>query len=282
MIEFPNSISNKASMNIPIEHQKITSSDGTTIATIKMGSGPPLVVCHGAFTMAQDWLPFVSEMAMTRTVYLYDRRGRGESISANADFVIDAEVDDLAAVVAFAGADAAILGHSFGGACALAYAARVGFSGPLIVYEPPHATLGPVSRGHIAEIERIIATGDLDAATQFAIGHVVGMPPTAIAAFRESPLWEPMCQTVTAFPKELRFLDSLVWNEGDLRTLTGAITLLVGEESPVLPEAISPVAALQALLPTMQTKSIPGQGHVAYLFAPIPLAEIVSQCLSED
>jgi pimeloyl-ACP methyl ester carboxylesterase len=267
---------------LPIEHSNISAPDGTSLAILKLGGGAPLVICHGAFTMAQDWLPFVHEMAKTRTVYLYDRRGRGGSISANADFAIDAEVDDLATVVAFAGADAAILGHSFGGACALSYAAREGFSGPLIVYEPPHAALGPVSRGHIAEIERIIATGDLDAATQFAIGQVVGMPPPAIAGFRESPLWEAMSQTVTAFPKELRLLDSLVWNDGDLGAIAGATTLLIGEDSPVLPEAISPVAALQALLPAMRTKAIPGQGHVAYLFAPVLLAEIVGQCLSED
>jgi pimeloyl-ACP methyl ester carboxylesterase len=269
-------------MNISTQHLRIISSDGTSLAAIKMGSGAPLVICHGAFTMAQDWLPFVSEMAKTRTILLYDRRGRGESISVNADFAIDAEVDDLAAVVAYAGADTAILGHSFGGACALAYAARTGFAGPLIVYEPPHAALGPVSRGHITEIERIIATGDLDAAAQFAIGQVVGMPPPAIDAFRESPLWEAMCQTLTAFPKELRLLDSLIWNDGDLGAIASAPTLLIGEDSPVFPDAISPVAALQALLPAMRTKAIPGQGHVAYLFAPELLAEIVSQCLSEE
>jgi pimeloyl-ACP methyl ester carboxylesterase len=265
-----------------IEDLAIAAPDGMMLATKKLGSGPPLVICHGAFTMAQDWLPFAFEMASQRTVYLYDRRGRGESISAESNFKLDAEVDDLAAVVAYAGADTAILGHSFGGACALAYAARVGFSGPLVVYEPPHASLSPVSRGHIPEIERIIATGDLYAATQFAIGHVVGMPPPAIAAFRESPLWDAMCQTVKAFPKELRLLDSLVWNDGDLGAIASAPTLLIGEDSPVLPEAISPVAALQALLPAMRTKAIPGQGHVAYLFAPVLLAEIVNQCLSED
>jgi pimeloyl-ACP methyl ester carboxylesterase len=231
--------------------------------------------------MAQDWLPFAREMGKTRTVYLYDRRGRGDSVSAVANFSVDAEVEDLAAVLAFAGTDAAILGHSFGGACALAYAARTRFAGPLIVYEPPHSACGPVSRGHIPEIERLIASGDIDAATQYAIGQVVGMPPPAIAAFRETPLWEPMCQTVAAFPKELRFLDSLTWQKGDLDAIASIPTLLIGEQSPILPDAISPVAALQALLPAMRTRTIAEQGHVAYLFAPELLAEIVGQCLCE-
>jgi pimeloyl-ACP methyl ester carboxylesterase len=107
------------------------------------------------------------------------------------------------------------------------------------------------------------------------------MPPPAIAAFRETPLWKAMCQTVTAFPKELRFLDSLTWQKGDLDAIASVPTLLIGEQSPVLPKAISPVASLQALFPAMRTKTIAEQGHVAYLFAPQLLADIVGQCLSD-
>jgi pimeloyl-ACP methyl ester carboxylesterase len=283
LTDFNNPFRNEAmtSSRLPIEQSTITAPDGTLLAVLKLGNGPPLVICHGAFTMAQDWLPFAAEVATTRTVYLYDRRGRGKSIPYADSFAKDAEVDDLAAMVALAGPGTAILGHSFGGACALAFAAREKFDGTLIVYEPPHSVLGPVSCGHIPEIERLIATGDMDAATQFAIGKVVGMPPEAIAAFRETPLWESMCQTVTAFPNELRLLDSLTWQEGDLSGIIRAPTLLIGAESPVLPDAISPVAALQKLLPSMRAVSIPGQGHVAYLMDPALLAGIVIGCLTE-
>jgi pimeloyl-ACP methyl ester carboxylesterase len=262
-----------------VENRTVVSPDGTNLATMFLGSGTPLVICHGAFTMAQDWLPFAARMAESRTVVLYDRRGRGTSSCIANDFAVDAEVDDLAAVVAVAGPGAAVLGHSFGGACALAFAARTGFAGPLIVYEPPHSARGPVSRGRISEIERLIAAGDKDAATQYSMGQVVGMPTEAIAAFRQTPLWEPMCETVTAFPRELRFLDSLTWQRGDLDSIASVPTLLVGGESPVLPVSVSPIGALQGLLPDIRTVSIPGQGHVAYLAAPNLLADIVSQCL---
>jgi len=255
----------------------VQSSDGTLLDGVEMGDGPPLVVCHGAFTVARDWLPFAEALAETRRVILYDRRGRGDSISAVSPAALDAEVDDLAAIVAYAGPGAAILGHSFGGACALAYAARGGFGGQLIVYEPPHPAHGLVSRGLIPEISRIIETGDLDAAASFAILNVVGMPPPAIDAFRASPLWSSMCQTVTAFPVELRLLDSLTWQPGDLDAINGSPTLLLGSESPGQTEAIT---SLQALLPDLRTVSILGQGHVAYLHDAKGLAAIVLGCLA--
>lgn len=74
-------------------------------------------------------------------------------------------------------------------------------------------------------------------------------------------------------------LDSLIWKQGDLESIACVPTLLIGEDSPVLPEDVSPDSALQALLPMMKTKSIPGQGHVAYLTDPNGLAAIVAVCL---
>ena len=127
----------------------VESPDGAPIAYLRVGSGPPLVVCHGSFASAQDWLAFAVEMAGTCTVHLYDRRGRGSSPYVSPDFAVDAEVDDLAAVVRIAGPGPAVLGHSFGGGCVLSWAARERFGGPVILYEPRHSIDGPVSAGHI-------------------------------------------------------------------------------------------------------------------------------------
>jgi pimeloyl-ACP methyl ester carboxylesterase len=265
-----------------IVHSTVTAPDGTLLAVMQLGSGPPLVICHGAFTVAQDWLPFAAEMAATHRVHLYDRRGRGNSQSYCAAPSLEAEVDDLAAVVAHAGPGTAILGHSFGGACALAYAARERFAGPLIVYEPPHPSRGPVSRGLVPDVEHLIASDDLDAATRFAMTRVVGMPPEAIAGLAASPLWKPMCQTVRAFPNELRFLDNLTWQNGELDGIGSAPTLLLGAETADIPEALGPVSDLQTLLPELRIVPIPGQGHIAYLLDPAGLAALVGRCLSEQ
>ena len=116
--------------DLSVTHGSVISPDGTSLGFLRLGSGSPLVVCHRAFTMAQDWLPFAARMAASHTVYLYERRGRGISPNVSDDFAIDAEVEDLGAIVASIGLDAAILGHSFGGACALAYAARGSIATP--------------------------------------------------------------------------------------------------------------------------------------------------------
>ncbi|MFV3077701.1 alpha/beta fold hydrolase [Niveispirillum fermenti] len=265
--------------NRPIHRGTVTSTDGTVLSYQRLGHGAPLVVCHGSFATAQDWLPFAERMARTRTVFLYDRRGRGDSPAA-PDFAIDAELDDLAAMIDLAGPEGALLGHSFGGGCALALAARIGFPGPLIVYEPRHSARGPVSRGHIPDIRRMLAAGDLDGATEFALAHVVGLPAPALAGLRSGPLWERFRQTIGAFPNELRLLDDLAWQPGDLDGIAGPCTLLTGGNSPVPPDASSPDMALRTLLPAIRARTIPDQGHFAYSAAPALLADSVDACLT--
>lgn len=269
----------ESEMSNATEQGTVLSADGVALSYRRLGSGPPLVVCHGSFSTADDWLRFAEAMAATRTVYLYDRRGRGLSPLAASDFALDAEVDDLAAVVALAGPDAALLGHSFGGGCALSFAARERFAGPLILYEPRHSARGAISKGHITELRRLIATGDLDAAMQFAMINVVGLPAPAVAGVRQTPVWELLCRTVDAFPNELRLLDSLAWQPGDLDSIVGPAWLLIGDQSAVLPNEVSPDAALQELLPAICKVMIPGEGHLAYASAPGLLADIVDRCL---
>ncbi|MTD52955.1 alpha/beta fold hydrolase [Amycolatopsis pithecellobii] len=254
--------------------------DGTLIAYRRLGSGPALVVCHGSFAAAQDWLPFATEMAATHSVYLYDRRGRGSSPYVSPDFAVDAEVDDLAAILSIAGPGSALLGHSFGGGCALSCAARERFGGPVIVYEPRHSIDAPVSAGHIPEIRRLLAGGEKEAAVRAILEKVIELPPSAIAAFAHSPLWERMQQTVDAFPDELRLLDSLTWRPGDLDDIAGPTWLLVGDQSPVLPADRE--GALRGVLPGLRKAILPGQGHFAYLSAPAALAQAVRECLATE
>lgn len=255
----------------------IDSLDGTPLGYVRMGNGPSLVVCHGSFAAAEDWLPFAVELSNTNAVYLYDRRGRGSSPKAPGDFAIDAEVDDLAAMMALAGPGAAVLGHSFGGGCALSYAARARFPGPVLVYEPRHSITGPVSEGYISEIRHLLTLGDPEVVVRAILDKVIGLPEDDIAAFAESPLWARMLQTVDAFPDELRLLDSLAWRPGDLDRIFGPVWLLVGEDSPILPADRE--GALRGVLPRLRRVTLPRQGHFAYMSAPAALAQAVRECL---
>lgn len=255
----------------------VRSSDGTTIAYQRLGQGPPLVVCHGAFAAAEDWMPFATELGATRTVYVYDRRGRGDSPYASSDFAVDAEVDDLAAMVELAGPDTAILGHSFGGGCALSLAARNGLDAPVVVYEPRHSLDGPASGGHLGLVQRVIAEGDRDQAVRVICEEVLGLPAPAVEEFAQSPVWGRMLATVDAFGQELRFLDTLTWQPGDLDDFTGPCWELVGELTPALPGERA--GTLRSVVPGAQAVAVPGQSHFAYMSDPAQLARMVETCL---
>jgi pimeloyl-ACP methyl ester carboxylesterase len=125
----------------------VTSKDGTAIGYTRLGSGPAIVVTHGSFDSQQGWLAFARLLAATHTVYVYDRRGRGQSPDVGKPYSFQFELDDLAAMVALAGPDTALLGHSFGGGTVLAYTIREGFSGRIILYEPINSILRQLSGG---------------------------------------------------------------------------------------------------------------------------------------
>ena len=260
--------------------EAVKSSDGTPIEVQRLGVGPAVVVCHGSFSEAADWISFATTLATTHTVYLYDRRGRGGSPRVHANPTIEAEVDDLAAVVSLAGPGAAVLGHSFGGGCAIAYAARDRFAGPIIAYEPRHAIDGPVSAGHIPEIRRLLDNGPIEVALHAILRDVIGLPDNDIAAFEPSPLWQRMLETADSFPDEVRLLDSLTWRKGDLDGIAGPVWLLIGEDSPVLPADRE--GSLSEVLPKLQRVTLPEIGHFGYLSDPIALAKAVRQCLISD
>jgi pimeloyl-ACP methyl ester carboxylesterase len=260
----------------------VQSRDGTRIGYRRLGSGPPLVVCHGSFAAADDWLPFAEELAATHSVVVYDRRGRASSprLHDAADSSPTAELDDLAAVVEIAGDGAALLGHSFGGGCVLAYAALTGFAGPVIAYEPRHAIEGPVSADRLPEIRRVLAADGREPGLRAILETVIGLSPDAIRAFEASPLWARMLATVDAFPDEVELLDTFAWRSGDLDGITGPTWLLVGENSPILPADRE--GSLRGVLPRLRRITVEGQGHFGYTSAPAVVARAVRECLEES
>jgi pimeloyl-ACP methyl ester carboxylesterase len=80
------------------------SADGTTIGYRQLGSGPGIVLLHGSMQSAASHMQLANALADSFTVYLPDRRGRGESGPYGDDYGIAREVEDLAAVLAQTGA----------------------------------------------------------------------------------------------------------------------------------------------------------------------------------
>ena len=98
----------------------VRSADGTPIAVVRTGSGPPLVLVHaaGQFRGFSSFDGLIDLLAPAHTVYHYDRRGRGDS-GDTASYAVRREVEDLAAVIDAAGGTAFVHGFSSGGLVAL-------------------------------------------------------------------------------------------------------------------------------------------------------------------
>ncbi len=89
----------------------------------ELGAGPPILFVHGSPGSIEDWLPMMEKLAPSHRVIAYDRPGHGFSDGAHAPGTLEDNLAALRGVVkALDLKDAVVVGHSFGGATALAYA----------------------------------------------------------------------------------------------------------------------------------------------------------------
>jgi hypothetical protein len=82
-----------------ITTDRVTSTDGTSIAFERTGTGPALILVDAAscFRDFGPMRPLAALLASRFTVFAYDRRGRGESTDTQP-YAVDREVDDLEAL----------------------------------------------------------------------------------------------------------------------------------------------------------------------------------------
>lgn len=160
----------------------VRSADGTSIAWERRGDGPPLVIVDPVLmdrtTSASAGVADL--LARDRTVYTYDRRGKGES-GDSADYEPSREVDDLLAVIEAAGGTADLYGFSSGAVLALMTAADSSAVTGVVALEPPlsrEVDDAPDIRG---ELQRLVAAGDRTGAVRL-FQRSIGVPEEMVAA----------------------------------------------------------------------------------------------------
>ncbi len=258
--------------------EKVQSRDGTPIAFERMGSGPALIVVNGALSARQSGAALAARLAERYSVFLYDRRGRGDS-GDTPPYAIAREVDDLAAMLAAAGGSAFVFGHSSGGVLALEAARTLVFI-KLAVYEPPFIVDGaraPAPADYVARLNALLAAGQRGEAVQYWMRDVVGAPAAAVAQMAQpSPMWTALQALAHTMP-----YDGAVLGDG-LRggPLSSQHWAAVSTPTLVLDGGASPAwvhntaQALAGVLPHALQRTLPGQTHSA---DPLVLAPVLEE-----
>ena len=183
--------------------RRVRRDEGVEIVVWSTGQGPALLLVHGTTADHSRWDTVLPDLGVRFTVYTIDRRGRGQSGDADP-YRVEAEFDDVAAVVDSIGRDVSVLGHSYGALCSLEAARRTSGITKLVLYEPPLGGAGAPDEAWLVQAQQEIDRGERDAVLVSFFSDVVGVPADQLSTLRELPVWQARLGTVPTIPREFR------------------------------------------------------------------------------
>ncbi|MFJ5265739.1 alpha/beta fold hydrolase [Streptomyces sp. NPDC088387] len=170
--------------------RKVVSRDGTTIAYEKAGEGPPIVLLNGSFRDHTIFDALVPELTAHCTVYVYDRRGRGESGDSPV-YAVAREIEDLEAVIGAAGGSAAVFAGSSGANLAVEAVLAGAPVSRLALHEPFYRVGAfPKPPWNVAKTLRVLMEENRrEEAVEYYLGSFLGLTPDTVAQWRQGPIW---------------------------------------------------------------------------------------------
>jgi pimeloyl-ACP methyl ester carboxylesterase len=242
--------------------QTVASADGTPIAYWRSGEGPPLVLVHGSFDDHNVWAPVLPAFEERFTVYAVDRRGRGGSGDGTGHSLESEAADIVELAESIGGQEINLLGHSYGGVCALEAARRTTHLRRLVLYEPAvPAGIAFFPPGVIDRIERLVEEGKLEEAGTVFVREVAKLPPDVLDLLRDDPSWPASVAAAHTLPREMRAVEGYVLDLARLRGLETPTLVLLGGDT--LPSIKAGAEAVDEALANSRMVVMPGQGHVA-------------------
>jgi pimeloyl-ACP methyl ester carboxylesterase len=251
----------------------LISEDNTKIAYYQIGSGPGVILVHGGMEAAKSHIDLAIVLSNFFTVYMYDRRGRGESDKFDVnEYCMENEVKDLSALITTTESKN-IFGISTGALIVLQTLLVNPMVEKVVIYEQPLSINGSAPTSWADRMKEEIAQGRiLDALITGLIGTQM-----ASSIFNIMPRWllKPLLNAANRMLDEQTRLSmhelvpTLIFDaqlciemEGTLdqyRQLKMEILLLGGSDSPsYLKYAI---AQLEQILPNVKHIEFPKLGH---------------------
>lgn len=246
--------------------KKVISKDGTPIAYHRQGEGPPLVLVHGSGVVAKHWKMVLPALAKHFTVYVMERRGRGESGDSDS-YAIEREYEDIVALVDTIDQPVNLLGHSFGANLTLEAALLTSNVCRVLLYEPPLnlPDIQMISSELVVPIEKLINDGkNEEALTLFY--ELIDTPNSEIELMQTLPDWNERVVSADTLPREIRVMEKHVFDVKKFTNFSVKSIFLFGENDQDFWTEI--LEMLNQTLLDFSTVIFPGQGHFATITAP--------------
>jgi pimeloyl-ACP methyl ester carboxylesterase len=262
------SINDRNSIEMENTMQTVISKDGTRIAFWKTGSGPPLMLVHGATAdHTTTWRFVIRELEQHFTVYAMDRRGRGGS-GDNADYTLQREAEDIASIIDSLKGPVNIVGHSYGALCALEASLLTDNLNRMILYEGvPLIGADLYSPGTVDRLDELLESGDMEGIIISLFQDIVEMTPEEMKMMRsQQDAWSVRVANAHTLPRELRTETNYLFEPGRFKNMQSPTLFLVGGDSP--PRELKNAEVIANALAAAKVVILPGQGHTAMYNAP--------------
>jgi pimeloyl-ACP methyl ester carboxylesterase len=257
---------------------EVRSADGTTIGYQRVGTGPAVVLLHGAGQSSVNLMRLARALSGAFTVYVPDRRGRGRSGPYGEFHGLSTEIEDLSALLDASGARR-LFGLSSGAVIAIEAARLRPDISKLALYEPPLTFDGVVHGDWAPQYERQLAAGKPGSAlvtvlkaTADRMSPVRWIPRWLLAAFLDfairrtagRPAREGAMSPRELIPTVLYDAQTVNGAAGPLRrfgALSCEILLLGGSRSAR--NLTASLDGLSRVLPGARRVELHGTGHTA-------------------
>lgn len=260
-----------------VERFAVKSADGAEISVLKSGSGPALLLVHGALlNVAMSWFAVLPRLAERFTVYAMDRRGRPPS-GDGKEYSIALEAGDITSVIAAIREPVTVLAHSYGALVTLVAVPSLKSVTQLVLYEPPGIIPGPESTDAVQKMERALEAGNREEIVTLFLRDQIGAPPEMLAGFKQSPVWPAVLEISSTLPRESRTVNSSPLSVDSLKSCRIPTVILAGSETKG--RMREGVDLLGKTIPGCRMVILEGQGHSAMLQAPELFAEKVFEAI---
>lgn len=247
---------------------KLISADGTPLAFSRTGTGAPLILVDGAFCHRKFGpnAALAETLAADFTVYIYDRRGRGES-GNTLPYAVEKEYQDLEALLCEAGGEAFVYGISSGAALALEAANSGVRMKKLALYEVPYIvdhSRQPFPPDYREKLIQYLDEGERSKAVRYFMREGIGLPAFAVGMMRLMPAWKKMKQVAHTVPYDTALLGNHTagqpFDKNEWQHVDFPVQVLAGSKSEKWMQHA--MKALSGALPYGNYDVLDGQTHM--------------------